>query len=84
MIKLAGPSFAESGTEVCIVATNVGRGFSAVVTKGEVELAARIEFDAKKNTATICYTMVGSKGGVTVSVSSGSGGRGASHTTLAL
>ena len=84
MIKLSGPRVASAGTEVCLNATNVGKGLSVVATVGDKEIPVDVVIDPREDTATICFTLPGAESpGVVVTVRDASGGRGTSHVVFA-
>ncbi|MFT7620033.1 MAG: hypothetical protein ACI97A_003690 [Planctomycetota bacterium] len=84
MIKLKGPTKAEAGTTVCLTASNVGLGFSAVGVTGVTPLNLTVKIDPKSHTATICFTAPPKGELIVVFVTDSSGNRGTDHTTLSM
>lgn len=67
MITLKGPRAVEAGATVCITASNVGAGFSALADSSGAKVKLKITIDTNKHTATICF--VAPPKGQTVSIS---------------
>jgi hypothetical protein len=84
MIKLKGPRTAEAGSTVCITATGVGAGFSAVATGTDGPVALKITIDRIAHSATICFVVPASGDSVAVLAKDAASPFGASHVTYSL
>lgn len=84
MIKLKGPRTAEAGSTVCITATGVGAGFSAVATGTDGSVTLKITINQMTHTATICFDVPASGDSVAVLAKDAASPFGASHVTFSL
>jgi hypothetical protein len=82
MIRLTGPRTVEPGSNVCITATNVGAGFSAIAKSSDSTVKIKISIDPQSHTASVCFTAPASGVAVTIHVTDSSGAKGINHTTI--
>ena len=85
MIRLSGKRTARAGTEVCIDAISIGIGLSVHVEVNGKKIPFDLSIDKKADTAVICFKMPPrEKGGVLITATNSSGGRGATHAVVSL
>ncbi len=82
MIKLNGPRLVEAGSAVCITATNVGAGFSAIADPASAGVHLKVTIDLKKHTATICFVAPAAGTGVIIHVTDSVVAKGSSHSLI--
>ncbi len=82
MIPLSGPSFVEAGSTVCITATNIGSGFSAIASSPETVIKLKVTINPQNHTAELCFTAPAGGSTVTVHVSGNNKSRSNNHTVI--
>jgi hypothetical protein len=82
MIRLNGSLFADPGSTVCIMASNVGPGFSVTAQSGDPAVKLKIAIDNTTHTATICFVAPASGQGVALYAIDANTPRGATHAVV--
>lgn len=82
MIRLKGPHEMDPGSTVCVTATNVGPGFSALGETGNSIMKLKITINPSAHTAKISFTAPAARQVIAIHATDARSGRGTIHVAI--